>query len=242
MSLFLAIAMQAAPLPLPQKTDIPDDFSTVICPRLDAARTMLEHYYRVESPPRNHTIDITHFFAGLKATGCTQDVKQQGAIIINRVYARKTLTLAQGRETYTIYSGRDARGQAFTGIVDETGNNKHPRTPFERWKAEWTQGGAIVINNPAEMDPVYICASPDAARNAVRAIPLKGGEKLKRTAFARGLAAGRCTKSGAARYVVTAKHEERNIDCGFECNDNYTALTATRNGRVVGVIFDASHF
>ena len=40
-ALAMTLAMQGASEPLPQKTDIPNDYSTVICPTEAAARTML---------------------------------------------------------------------------------------------------------------------------------------------------------------------------------------------------------
>lgn len=242
-ALMIVVAVQGAGEPLPAKTDIPPDYSTVICPNEAAARQMLDRYYGVQPAPQNHTIDTGSFFQGLEATGCTQKSPDAAsAITIRQVVARRTLALAGGSETYLIYRGANATGTALVGIVDETGNDKHPRTDFERWLSEFIPEGRLDYD-PAEMSVVYACPVVDGARAAVRAIPAKGGDKAQNAAFAKARAANGCVQAAAGAYRISARHEERNIQCGFECDDVWNALAATdARGRAVGLIFNGSHF
>ena len=242
-ALAMTLAMQGASEPLPQKTDIPNDYSTVICPTEAAARTMLTTYYGVQPAPSNHTIDTSLFFQGLAATGCAQDsADSKSAITIQQVLARRTLKLATASETYLIYRGANAKGVRVVGIVDETGNNKHPRTEYERWLSEFAPNGQINYD-PATMSTLYACATVDGARAAVRAIPAKGGKAVQNQAFGKARAANACRQAPAGRYKITARHENRDIQCGFECEDIWNALAATdARGRAVALIFNASHF
>lgn len=242
-ALVMMMAAQGSAEPLPSKTDIPSDFSTVICPTEAAARTMLGTYYGVQAAPRNHTIDTGLFFKGLAATGCTQDSPDaKSTITIREVVARRTLTLAPGSEAYLVYRGVNASGTKVVGIVDETGNAKHPRTDFERWLAEFMPDG-VLNHDPATMDKLYLCSSVDGARATVRAIPAKGSEATRSAAFAKARTANGCREAAAGRYNVTARYENRTIPCGFECEDIWNALAATDpRGRAVALIFDGSHF
>ncbi|SEH18407.1 hypothetical protein SAMN05428974_2640 [Sphingopyxis sp. YR583] len=246
MSLFawvMMIAVQGGGEPLPAKTDIPSDYSTVICPNETAAREMLGTYYSVQPAPRNHTIDTSLFFKGLAATGCTQNSPDaKSTITIQQALQRRTLTLAPGRETYLVYRGVNASGAKLVGIVDETGNAKHPRTDFERWLAEFIPDG-VLDHDPASTSKLYLCATTDGARAAVRAIPAKGKEAPRNAAFAKARTANGCRDAAAGRYKVTARYENRTISCGFECEDVWNALAATdARGQPVALIFNGSHF
>jgi len=243
MSLVALAMLVAANEPLPAKTDIRSDFSTVICPTESAARQMLGTYYAVQPAPRNHTIDTSLFFDGLKATGCTQNSPDATSVItIEQALARRTLRLAGSSETHLIYRGTNAKGVRLFGIVDETGNEAHPRNAYERWLSEFIPGG-VLDYDPATMDAVYSCPTVDGARAAVRAIPSKGNDTARSTAFARARAANGCRQAAAGRYKITARHENREIACGFECEDVWNALAATdQRGRPVALIFDGSHF
>lgn len=242
-ALAMVIAMQGGGEPLPSKVDIPSDFSTVLCPTEAAAREMLATYYGVQPPPRNHTIDTGLFFKGLAATGCTQSSPDaKSTIAIQQALHRRTLTLAQGRETYLVYRGVNATGAQVFGIVDETGNNRHPRTDFERWLSEFVPGG-VLDYNPAMMGAVYSCTTVDGARAAVKAIPAKGNASVRNAAFAKARTANGCRQAAAGQYKIIARHEEREIACGFECEDVWNALAATDSrGRAVALIFNGSHF
>lgn len=239
----MMIAVQGGGEPLPAKIDIPNDFSTVICPTESAARQMLGTYYGVQPAPRNHTIDTSLFFQGLAATGCSQDSSDAKSVItIQQAVARRTLKLASASETYLIYRGANAKGVRVVGIVDEMGNNKHPRTDFERWLSEFAPNG-LINYDPATMSTLYLCATVDGARAAVRAIPTKGNKAVQNQAFGKARAANACRQAPAGRYKITARHENRDIQCGFECEDIWNALAATdARGRAVALIFNASHF
>jgi hypothetical protein len=242
-ALVMMMAAQGGGQPLPSKTDIPNDFSTVICPTEAAARTMLGTYYGVRPAPRNHTIDTDLFFKGLAVTGCMQNSPDaKSTITIQQAFHRRTLELAPGHETYLVYRGVNANGARVVGIVDETGNNKHPRTEFERWIADFLPGG-VLNHDPAAMDKLYLCSTVDGARAAVRAIPAKGNAATRNVAFARARTANSCREAAAGRYKIIARYENRTIPCGFECEDVWNALAATdARGRAVALIFDGSHF
>lgn len=239
----LFAAAQAGGEPLPLKTDIQTDYSTVICPDESAARAMLDRYYGVQPAPRNHVIDTGLFFEGLAATGCRQDSPDAKSVItIREVVARRTLALAESKETHIVYRGTNASGVELVGIVDETGNNTHPRTDFERWLSEFVPGGVLAYD-PATMGMVYSCATLEGARSAVVAIPAKGDDGARSAAFVKARTAHGCRQAAAGRYRITARHEERVIACGFECEDVWNALAATdARGRPVALIFNGSHF
>lgn len=242
-ALMIVLAAQASGESLPAKTDIQNDYSTVICPSEAAARQMLDSFYGVQPPPRNHTIDTTLFFEGLATTGCTQKSPDAATTItIDQVLARRTLKFAGGSETHLIYRGTNASGVRLVGIVDETGNDKHPRSDYERWLAEFIPGG-VLNYDPAEMGTAYLCPTVDGARAAVKAIPEKGSETVRNATFAKARTANGCRQAVAGSYTITARHEERNIACGFECEDVWNALAATdQRGRAVALIFNGSHF
>ena len=238
----MALLQGASALPLPQNVIIPVDYSSIQCPNEAAALKMID-FFTVRPAPNNHIADTDTFFDGLRATGCVQNgPKSKTPITIKKIMARKTITLADNQETYAVFTGQNAAGVVFTGVVNETGNDNHPRNAYQRWLSEWTRKGIITITRERFADPAYTCATPSAARSAVRGLPLKGSEKSKRAAFAKALQANKCVRAAEGDYHVTAVHEARTISCGFECEDNYTALSVTRGRWTVGLIFDASHF
>lgn len=245
LSTFLAaFAMQGATLPMPQKIDVPSDLSTVLCPNEAAARRMLDEFYNVKPAPNNYNTNSDAFFEGLRVTGCRQDSPHSNvAITIRAVLARKTVKLARENETYMLYRGVNAKGLAVVGIVNEGANNVHPRTDYERWLSEWAPGGRIEVRTDQGSDPVYLCPSLTTARLTVRAIPLKGNDRTKSTAFSNARKANGCRRAVAGIYRVTARYEHRAIACGYECYDEWNALAATDpRGRAVALIFDGSHF
>lgn len=238
----LAFALQA--LPLPEKSDIPTDFATVICPSEDAARMMLHSYYDVKDPPRNHTIDVTHFFAGLKETGCVQNGPLADTVItITEVLDRRTIMLADGPSVIAAYRGTNAAGQAVIGVVDESDNNTHPRTPLESWIRTWASEGYVEAKPGAlEYNVIWQCPSLAAADKAVAAIPKNASEKKSKAGFAAGLKKQGC-KTAFGRYTVTALGKQGNyISCGYECGYSWRALEAKSltGGATVGLIFNDS--
>lgn len=243
MGLIVLALLQTSPLPLPAKPDIPHDFSSVICPDDASAQKMLDQYFTVAQAPKNHTIIIPHFFAGLKVTGCAQDSPlNQSDIVIKQAIARKSIQMANGKETYLLFHGINKSGAKVVGIVNETEAHKHPRTDYERWISAWAPGGSIKVENNNDAGSSYTCPSATSARAAVNSIPVKGNEQALRAAFARGLKAHKCQPAPAGQYAVKSVYEVRDIHCGFECVDSFTALDAEINGRRKGLIFDASHF
>lgn len=205
---------------------------------------MLNHI-TVKPAPNNHITDTTEFFAGLSATGCAQDdTDRKEPITITQVLRRKTITLAGGEERYAAYAGRDAAGRALYGVVDESGNDRVPRSPLEKWLAN--QGGVDGTLTITEADEfgtrAYACATAAAAQSVVRAIPTGTGEstEAKEQAFTQGLKASKCLPA-KGRFQVRAILEERTIDCGHECEAVWTALDARDSkGAAIGLIYDAS--
>lgn len=245
MPVFLTLALVAAQptnLSLPEHTDIPDGFSTVICPSQDAAKTMLDRYHDVKPAPNNHLIDIDLFFQGLKATGCVQpgtDLK--GTVTIDQVLQRKTLDLASGPERMIRYAGRNAQGQKVAGIVDEDGNNAYPRTELAEWMSQRGSDGWLDArnNDPANLI-FYRCDSVEGARNVVASAGKAKTEKAMQAALKQALAREKCRAAGD-RYFVLGRFENATFDCGVECAIELNALEAIdRSGTKVGLVFDGS--
>jgi hypothetical protein len=230
--------------PLPDHVDIPDSFSTVICPDQQSAKMMLDRYYGVKPAPKNHIIDTDMFFAGLKATGCAQDsTARKGVITIKAVHQRKILNMADGAERMIRYSGTNAVGTPVVGIVDEDGNNRHARTPLAEWLLERSSNGWL----DARIDRgngwiFYRCDSSAKANAAVTAT--KPLAKAKAVMFRQRLeraAAQQGCRPASDTYYVTAILSTSGNECGFECYVDLHALAATdRSGLPVGLIFDGS--
>jgi hypothetical protein len=117
-------------LPLPDHLIIPDGQSTVICPSVEAAQTMLTQFHRVKPPPNNYNTDTELFFEGLRATGCSQDSPDRtGDVVIQSVIKRSEFVLAEGPERYILYRGVNrSDGKPLVGIVSEDGNNRYARS------------------------------------------------------------------------------------------------------------------
>ena len=241
-TLFAFLLLAATPEPLPEHVDIPNEHSTVICPNQAAAQTMLNQYYRVQPAPNNHTIDIEHFFAGLRATGCSQDAERKGVVTILSAKSRATVELAGGTERILRYEGRDEAGKAIAGIVSEDGNNSFPRTDLARWLSDRTSNGWLDARDAQTVTTFYRCKTPEAAKSVVSG--MKGMEQAKETEFSKKLArsaAQQGCRQATDRYQVTALLETAGNECGFECYIDLTALAAVdRSGLQVGLIFDGS--
>jgi hypothetical protein len=240
--LSLLLMLQSATAPLPEHIDIPNEHSTVICPNQTAAQTMLQQYYRVKPAPNNHTIDIEHFFVGLRATGCSQDAERKGVVTILSAKSRATVELANGTERLLRYEGRDEAGKVIVGIVSEDGNNSFPRTDLARWLSARTSDGWLDARGEQSSSVFYRCSTPDKAKAVVSS--LKGMEQAKENVFSKKLAAT-ATQQGCRqatdRYLVTALLDTAGNDCGFECYVDLTALSALdRSGMQVGLIYDGS--
>lgn len=241
-ALFALLLLAATSEPLPEHVDIPNEHSTVICPDQAAAQMMLNQYYRVQPAPNNHTIDIEHFFAGLRATGCSQDAERKGVVTILSAKSRATVELADGTERLLRYEGRDETGKVIAGIVSEDGNNSFPRTDLARWLSERTSNGWLDARAGEEASIFYRCKTPEAAKSVVSS--MKGMEQAKETDFSKKLARSAAQlgcRQATDRYQVTALLETAGNECGFECYIDLTALAAIdRSGLQVGLIFDGS--
>lgn len=244
--LLFALALQTEPLPLPEHTDIPEDYSTVICPDRSAAERMLTEFYAVAPAPRNHTHIIPLFFEGLEATGCVQNGPLKvGTITIETVLMRRSFDKADGPEQVIAFQGVNGEGASLVGIVDETGNNAFPRSPLERWLQTHADGDMLTVPVGAGyVPPTYICPSLSAANASVAAIPSYETENVDEfiatTAFETALAANGCSRT-EGRYRITALGEDGVILCGYECAAVWTALEAeTTGGETVGLIYEAS--
>ncbi|WP_147291688.1 hypothetical protein [Sphingorhabdus pulchriflava] len=242
-SLFsLFLMLQSATVPLPEHIDIPNEHSTVICPTQAAAQIMLDQYYRVKPAPDNHTIDIEHFFAGLRATGCSQDAERKGVVTILSAKSRATVELAGGSERMLRYEGRDEAGKVLAGIVSEDGNNSFPRTDLAQWLSVRSSDGWLDARGEQPGSVFYRCSTPDKAKAVVSS--LKGMEQAKENLFSKKLAASAAQqgcRQATDRYLVTGLLDSAGNECGFECYIDLTALSALdRSGMQVGLIFDGS--
>lgn len=245
MPILLSLALatgQASSLPLPDHTDIPDGFSMVLCPNQDAAKLMLDRYHDVKPAPNNHTSNIELFFAGLKATGCSQaGVEMKGTITITQVMQRKTLPLASGEELLIRYSGIDPQGKPVAGIVNEDGNNGFARTDLAEWTSQRATDGWL---NARGTDPqnliFYRCSTAAAARNVVAQASKGKTEKAFRSLMKQGLEKEKC-RPARDRYFVLARLQTADMECGDECVIELNALEAQdRSGLKVGLVFDGS--
>jgi hypothetical protein len=238
------LANATALLPLPDHVDIPDGYSTTICPTEAAARTMLADYFRVKPAPNNYTTDTDRYFAGLKATGCSQDSPRDGTVIIRSVVARAEFTLARGKETYIVYRGvMGSAGKPVIGIVDEGGNNGFPRTELAGWKETHTRDGWLDSRSmDKESGILYLCPTPQSALAVVTA--MKGLTKVQWQPYlakVKQLGAAKGCRPARDRYFVAALLDNTYNDCGNECGIDLTAIEAIdRSGLKVGLVFDAS--
>jgi hypothetical protein len=240
-----AMLLQSAAIePLPDHVDIPDEYSTIICPNQQSAKTMLEQYHSVKPAPNNYTIDITLFFEGLKATGCQQNgATRKGLITVKTVQQRKRLAMGDGERRFIRYGGVDATGKPVVGIVDEDGNNSFARTPLAQWLSERATDGWLDARTDRGQSWIfYRCDTPAKANAAVAAT--KGMENAKSAAFDKKLtqaAEQQGCRRATDRYQVTAILSTAGNNCGDECYVDLTALAATdRSGLSVGLIFDGS--
>jgi hypothetical protein len=220
-------------LPLPERRDIPADFSTVICPNEAQARRMMSDY-TAQGPAG---LDQPTFFNGLRVTGCQQ---RSGPLQIEAVLERKTLET--GPTTYMLYRARGPSGAIVYGTIDERGNNRHARTPFEAWINSYTEDG-FVSDTQAEK-PMYICRSPQATRNVIAAIPAhrRGAQHLARQLQAkkRAFQVNGCVLA-KGRFRVQEIHNKVYINKAYEVSEHWVAVTATNAvGASVGLLYDAS--
>jgi hypothetical protein len=238
LSALLLAGVTAQPLPLPQQRDIPDNFSTKLCPDRAAAERLLSDFY-ASNDPANNLIDIPLFMRGLAETGCEQ---LSGPIEIQEVIARRTLDLGWSVETHIAYRGVRPDGSVVWGVVDETWNDRLPRTPLEAFVQQLTDGGWLpsAAEWAADATQILVCPGPAEARAVIAAMPdpLNSSESSQRRGFERARRANRCAPAPAnGRYRVTAVFETNSVGCGYECGTSWTAVAAeTPAGLSVGLL------
>ncbi|MBN8940812.1 MAG: hypothetical protein J0H01_15030 [Rhizobiales bacterium] len=221
-------------LSLPEQPEIAEDYATYLCPTEAAAATMLVDY-----------LQHNRMQAGYQATGCRARTENSGPIRIVEVLRRQDMIQFGTPVTYMLYRGTMQDGQRVTGLVNEQGNNRHPRTPFTRWLASNAPGGTLTI--AARDRRGHICPSPDAAMKVVAAIAEAKRRSApvarQKTAFTNALRANGCSAAASGAYRVTALHQSEMIDLGFEADEDWTALSVTDpRGRSAGLVYDASVF
>jgi hypothetical protein len=240
-ALFAANATQ----PLPDHLVIPDGQSTVTCPSVEAAQTMLTQHYRVAPAPNNYDIDTQRFFEGLRTTGCSQDsADRTGDVVIQSVVQRTNFTTASGTERYVLYRGINrANGKPLIGIVSEDGNNSFARTELAQFMVGRGVDGWLDArgNNPESLI-FYRCETAAQASAVVAA--MAGMESSQTKAFKAKLnkqLSGQKCRPAQDRYFVTALRGEAGNQCGEECYIALTALEALdRSGISVGLVYDSS--
>lgn len=237
--LFLSESSTFTPdvLPLPQKRDIPANFSTIICPSRTAAERFLKEFYAVPDPPFN-MIDIPLLFRGLAVTGCEQ---RSGPVEISEVLGRRTLDLGYSENTYVAYRGTRPGGLEVFGLVDETWNDRLPRSPLEAFHQAWTEEGWLSAGRSeyGAEKLVLVCAGPQQARDTIRSLAdqARASDKAQNTAFRRAARRHGC-RSSPDRFRVSEVHESSWIGCGEECAVEWTSLTGNDEaGRQVGLLF-----
>jgi hypothetical protein len=222
--------------PLPQRTDIREDFSTVICPSEAQARRMLREFY----VPGGPWFDGQTFMRGLGITGCQQ---LSGPLEIREVVERKQV-VDTPTSVYLMYRATRPDGASVFGIVHEAGNNRHPRTAEERWRQNYAPDGSVTANT--DRRTTYQCPTPEAAMAVIAAIPRlrenERGTKVSRQTRARdaALTANRCLRADGS-YTVSKVHGGVFISLGYEAGQEWTALTVVdKQGRTVGLLYDSS--
>jgi hypothetical protein len=232
-------------VPLPDHLIIPDGQSTVICPSVSAAQTMLTEYYKVKAAPNNHNTDTDLFFEGLRATGCSQDSPDRtGDVVIQTVIKRTEFAMADGPERYLLYRGVNrSDGKPLIGIVSEDGNNSYARTDLAQFMVGRSADGWLdARGNDPETLIFYRCETAAQASAIVGAVAGMENSPTKafRAKLTKQLAEQKC-RPAQDRYFITALRGEAGNNCGFECYIGLTALEAVdRSGVTVGLVYDSS--
>ncbi|QCI63361.1 hypothetical protein [Phreatobacter stygius] len=231
LTLWLAAPALGQTQGLPRQAEIAEDYATYLCPTEAAARQMLVDYLK-----------HNRMEAGYRATGCRARLEPTGPIRIVQVVERHAIDEFGKPTTYMLYRGTTRDGQAVTGLVNEQGNNQHPRTPFARWLAVNAPNGALTI--AARDRRGHVCPDPAAAMKVVAAIAEAKRRSApvarQQAALTAALRTNGCSAASGA-YRVTALHRNEGIDVGFEADEDWTALSATDpRDRTVGLVYDAS--
>jgi hypothetical protein len=225
-------------LALPQKRDIPANFSTVICADEQKARRFINDYIIANAYASN--IRSERFFEGLAATGCFQGT---GPLQIEEVLVRKSVV--QGETLgHILYRATGPSGETVFGIVNEIGNNSVPRTPFEEWLSLHTQDGILMADHNEKL--TYVCSSPQAAQAAVATLSRAKrngvrGNRLKRAKDSAFRTGGCMATQG--RFRVRSVHRSIAVYFGedAESMEDWTAITALNSrSQVIGLLHNSS--
>jgi hypothetical protein len=226
--------------PLPIRTDIGENFSTVLCPTDAAAKRMLQEFY----VPGESWFDSQTFFEGLAATSCEQ---KGGPIRIVQAMERKTLRAGEPASVYLRYRGvsdGNAPNKVFFGIVHEDGNNRHPRTALQQWLQTYSLDGVIDVDAAGKGNAgklIYRCASLAVAQKVIQAIPKaqKGAiSSAQSKAKDAALKANQCVLA-RGKFAVVSLHEVAQILLGDEWAESWHAIHALdESGRFVGLLHD----
>ncbi len=231
-----ALALEALPI----RTDISENFSTVLCPTDAAAKRMLQAFY----VPGEQWFDSKTFFEGLAATGCEQ---KGGPIRIVQVIERKTLRSGESASVYLRYRGVDdvsKPSKVFFGILHEDGNNRHPRTPLQQWMQTYANDGVVEADAAGKSNTgklIYRCASLAIAQKVLQAIPKAQKGAISSAQSKAKDAALKAHQCGLARgkFAVVALHEMAYILLGDEAAESWRAIQALdESGRFVGLLHD----
>jgi hypothetical protein len=203
---------------------VPETHSVVICPGADAARQMLDDYYR----PGPHILETQRFFEGLAATGCTQE---GGPVTIGAVQQGRTFDFASGAQTHIRFEGRNAAGAAVHGIVDT--DAFRIRTALDTFLIE----NGIGENGQVELQGgSWRCPSADAARAVIRGVPSEGEATQRDARFSALVQAQRCTPA-TGLFRVSDVFESANFE-GPDGAYTYQAVAgADEGGAEVGLLF-----
>jgi hypothetical protein len=223
---------------LPQKLDIPANFSTVICADEHKARSFFNDH--IASNANGTDLQRERFFEGLTVTGCFQG---SGPLQIKEVLARKSVVWGQTLG-HILYRATGPSGETVFGIVNEIGNNSVPRTPFEEWLSLHTQDGILMADLNEKL--TYVCSSPQAAQAAVATLSRAKrngvkGNQLKRAKASAFRTSGCMATQG--RFRVRNVHRSIAVYFGedAESMEDWTAITALNSrSQVIGLLHNSS--
>jgi hypothetical protein len=145
--------------PLPQKTFISSQFTSIICPNRVSAVAMLDSMDKSELP------------AALKLNRC-----RYGQVPIKIEYAldRRNIKLSnQAEAKYIAFVGssrhyKNNEAKMF-GVINETANDVAPNTPFESWQDRFAPVKGLFSLYPNSIKDTTICLRPATALKLIEA-------------------------------------------------------------------------
>jgi hypothetical protein len=145
--------------PLPQKTFISSQFTSIICPDRASAVTMLNDVGKLKLP------------AALKLNRCRYG---QEPIKIEYALDRRNIKLSnQAEEKYIAFVGSNPHQEyseaRIFGVINETENNVAPNTTFENWQNEFAPVGGVFRLYPNSVKDTTICPRPAVTLKIIEA-------------------------------------------------------------------------